>query len=182
MTLDRSNPGLKIAGPDNNFLFTAQLSACQCSGDHGADSTQSKHAIDKQAWLSVVARLIHGGELASKSTFHGFDPVTSPHRSRDNLRTREGAVVQTVTNLSSRTSEAAQIALGESHHGSFDSEVSQNLQMLFSLRHPTVVSSDNQKREIDRADAGNHVSYKIFVTRHIDDSDVEPLLIGRGEI
>src|SRR5262249_60884648 len=85
MILDRSNPGLKIAGPDNNFLFTAQLSACQCSGDHGADSTQSKHAIDKQAWLSVVARLIHGGELASNSTFQGFDTVTTPHRTRDNL-------------------------------------------------------------------------------------------------
>jgi hypothetical protein len=76
----------------------------------------------------------------------------------------------------------AQIGFCESHHRSFDSEVSQNLQMLFSLRHPAVVGSNDQKREIDRADARNHVSNKIFVTGDIDDSDVEPLLVRPGEI
>src|SRR5262245_25052763 len=54
--------------------------------------------------------------------------------------------------------------------------------MLFSLRHPAVISGNNQKREIDRADAGNHVSNKIFVTGHIDDSNVEPLFVSSGKI
>ena len=54
--------------------------------------------------------------------------------------------------------------------------------MLFSLRHPAIVSSNDQQREIDRADSRNHVSNKIFVTRYIDDSNVEPLLVGPGNI
>ena len=54
--------------------------------------------------------------------------------------------------------------------------------MFFSLRHPAIVSSNHQKREIDRADSSNHVSNKIFVTGHIDDSNMEPLLLGPDNI
>ena len=49
--------------------------------------------------------------------------------------------------------------------------------MLFRLRHPTVVNSDNEEGEIDGTGAGDHVSDEILVTRDIDNSDVEPLLI-----
>jgi len=43
-------------------------------------------------------------------------------------------------------------------------EINQNLQMLFRLRHPAVVSRDNEQREIDRADARDHVLDEILVS------------------
>jgi hypothetical protein len=90
-------------------------------------------------------------------------------------------VAQTITNLPGDNLNSVEIAFCEGHHSSFDSEVSQNLQMLFRLLHPTVVGGNNQKREIDRADTCNHVSNKIFVTGHIDDSNLEPLLVRPGK-
>src|SRR5207249_10091949 len=103
------------------------------------------------------------------------------NRGRDDLRIPQWAVAQTITNLPGESVDPAQIAFGQSNHSSFYSEVSQNLQMLFSLRHPAVVSGNNHKREIDRADTRNHVSNKIFVTGYIDDSNVEPLFVRPGK-
>src|SRR5206468_9961872 len=54
--------------------------------------------------------------------------------------------------------------------------------MFFRLRHPAVVYRDDQQREIDRADTGEHVAHEIFVTRNIDNSDVEFLAVRAGEI
>ena len=125
---------------------------------------------------------MHGGELAGESTFQGFNTITVANRGRDDLRICEGTVEQTITNLPRGRIDLAEIAFCEGHHSSFHSEVSQNLQMLFGLRHPAIVSGNDQKREIDRADTGNHVSNKIFVTGHIDDSNVEPLLVRTGKI
>ena len=45
--------------------------------------------------------------------------------------------------------------------------------MLFRLWHPTVIRRYNKKREIDRADAGDHVADKIFVTGNVDHTDGE---------
>src|ERR1043166_5752142 len=44
--------------------------------------------------------------------------------------------------------------------------------MLFGLRHPTVVCRDDEKREIDRPDTGDHVAHEIFVARNIDNRGV----------
>ena len=54
--------------------------------------------------------------------------------------------------------------------------------MFFRLRHPAVVCRDDQQRKIDRADTGEHVAHEIFVTRNIDNSDVEFLAVRAGEI
>ena len=50
--------------------------------------------------------------------------------------------------------------------------------MLFGLRHPAVVRCDNEESEIDRPHASDHVSDEIFVAGHIDDADMEPLLVS----
>src|SRR5882757_585525 len=177
VTLYRANARLEVAGLDNNSLLATQLSAGQRSRNNCADSAQGKYAIDKQARFSVVARWVHGGELAGESAFQGFNSITVANRGRDDLRICERTVAQTITNLPGDSLNSAEIAFCEGHHSSFDSEVSQNLQMLFRLLHPTVVGGNNQKREIDRADTCNHVSNKIFVTGDIDDSNLEPLLV-----
>ena len=54
--------------------------------------------------------------------------------------------------------------------------------MLLGLWHPAVVGSDCQEREINRANARNHVSDEIFVTWDIDDAGVEFLALEPDEI
>ena len=54
--------------------------------------------------------------------------------------------------------------------------------MLFRLRHPTIVGSDNEEGEIDGAGAGDHVSDEILVARYIDNPDVELLFVRPIEI
>ena len=45
--------------------------------------------------------------------------------------------------------------------------------MLFGLRHPAVVRGDDEQGQVNRADAGDHVFYEIFVARDINYSNVE---------
>src|SRR5438067_12463617 len=54
--------------------------------------------------------------------------------------------------------------------------------MLFGLRHPTVVGCNNQEREIDRSDSGDHVADEIFVSWNIDNPDVNLFALRSGEI
>src|SRR5438874_10107493 len=50
--------------------------------------------------------------------------------------------------------------------------------MFFCLRHPPVISCDNEQREIDRTDACDHVLDEILVPRHVHDPDTEQPLGG----
>ncbi len=45
--------------------------------------------------------------------------------------------------------DLAQITLCERDQRALHTEINQNLEVLFRLRHPTVVGGDNQKCEID---------------------------------
>src|SRR5436309_8136488 len=45
--------------------------------------------------------------------------------------------------------------------------------MFFRLLHPAVISRDNEEREIDRADACDHVLDEILVSRYVHDADAE---------
>ena len=54
--------------------------------------------------------------------------------------------------------------------------------MLFGLRHPTVVGCNNQEREIDRSNSGDHVADEIFVSWNIDNAAVKFFAVGSGEI
>src|SRR3954468_8037095 len=54
--------------------------------------------------------------------------------------------------------------------------------MFLRLRHPSVVRRDDQKREIDRADARNHVANKILVPGHVHDSNTKKLAVVRPDI
>ena len=54
--------------------------------------------------------------------------------------------------------------------------------MLFALRHPTIVSGNNKKCEIDRADARDHVPNETFVTGNIDNPSVNVVAVRPGKI
>src|SRR3954453_16860261 len=54
--------------------------------------------------------------------------------------------------------------------------------MLLGLWHPSVVSSDHKKREIDGTDAGDHVADEILVARNIHDCDVNTFVVRTAQI
>ena len=83
-----------------------------------------------------------------------------------------------IANLLGDTVDFSQIAFCECDHGSVHAEISQDLQMLFGLGHPAVVRCNNEEREIYRPHTSDHVPDEIFVAGHIDDADMELLLVG----
>src|SRR5712671_5119573 len=52
--------------------------------------------------------------------------------------------------------------------------------MLLGLRHPSIIGSDNEECQVDRADAGDHIFYEVFVAWYVNDSKLERGISGRG--
>jgi hypothetical protein len=59
-----------------------------------------------------------------------------------------------------------------------DSEIGKNLQVFFGLRHPTVVGGDDEEREVNRANARDHILDEVLVPRDIHDTDVHARFRG----
>ena len=95
---------------------------------------------------------------------------------------RKGSIAQLVADLCGDLIDLSQIAFCECDHGPFHPEISQNLQMLFGLRHPAVIGRNDKQREINRADARDHAADEIFVAGHIDNACVNFVAVGGGQI
>ena len=56
--------------------------------------------------------------------------------------------------------------------------------MFLRLRHPGIVGGNDEKREIDRADACHHVVDKIGVSRDVDHAELEGVVAfaGKGKV
>ena len=57
--------------------------------------------------------------------------------------------------------------------------------MLLALRHPAVIGGDNEERQIDRADASNHVAHEILVPGNVDNSGMNSagqIQLGETEV
>ena len=67
--------------------------------------------------------------------------------------------------------DLSEITFCQRNNDAPNAEITQNLEMLFGLRHPAVVCRDHQEREIDRPNAGDHIADEIFVARNIDNTD-----------
>ena len=56
----------------------------------------------------------------------------------------------------------------------FDAEQVDDRQMLARLGHHAFVGGDHEQREVDAADAREHVLDETLVSRHVDDADLFP--------
>src|SRR5207302_1413036 len=111
-----------------------------------------------------------------------FKPLASANGRRNDLRIRECGFAELLANLAGDIVDLTQITFCERDHDPLYTEIKQNLQMLFRLRHPSVVGGNNEKREINRANAGDHVANEIFMTRHINNADVKCFSARSSEI
>ena len=66
-----------------------------------------------------------------------------------------------------------QIDFSERDDSALDPQISQDLQVLLRLRHPSIIGCNHQQSEIDRANARDHVFYKIFVARNIHNAQMK---------
>ncbi len=101
-----------------------------------------------------------------------FQSVASARRNGNDRRTIETRALNLCAHLGHRFNLVSKIRLCDRNDRSFDPEVSQNLDVLFGLRHPSVVGRDDQQCEIDRADTSNHIAHESVVTRHINETCV----------
>src|SRR6266702_4006776 len=159
------------------FMAVPNLTAAQRAGDDCSDAAKHKCAIDEKPRLSDIARRPQLRQLGCECAIQISDSFTSADGRWNDLATGEWSSFQLLTGLSSDGLDVSQIAFGERDSDALNAEITQNLQMFFRLRHPAVVCRDDQQREIDRADTGEHVAHEIFVTRNIDNSDVEFLAV-----
>ena len=110
-----------------------------------------------------------------------FDPICGAHGSRNDFRIGERCSIQLFANLLNDIVDLAEIAFRQRDYDPLDAEVFEDLNMLFGLRHPTVVSRDHEQRKIDRADASDHVANEIFVTGNVDDSRVKSFAVRAAQ-
>src|SRR5512147_1534024 len=52
--------------------------------------------------------------------------------------------------------------------------------MLFTLRHPAVICSDDKECQIDGANSSDHVAHEIFMARDINDACLNSVAVWRG--
>ena len=63
-----------------------------------------------------------------------------------------------------------QIGFGQRDHAAGGPEVTEDLQVLFGLGHPAVISGHHEQSEVHSAHAGYHVFHEILMPRHIDNA------------
>src|SRR5262249_54644462 len=114
-----------------------------------ADPTQREHAINKQTWLADVALGLRCCELGSQSVYQVLNAHSGPNGSGNNGRICKRCTQESFANLISNNLDLAKIALGERNHSLLNTQVIKDLQMLFALRHPTIICRNDKQRQID---------------------------------
>ncbi len=83
-------------------------------------------------------------ELGNQRVYQLLDTRSCPDGSGNNRRIRKRCVSELFTNLISDDVDSAKVALGERNHGALHAEVIEDLQVLFTLRHPAVICGNDK--------------------------------------
>src|SRR5258706_13606721 len=107
--------------------------------------------------------------------------TTGDNGCRNNGRVSKRRIAKLVTNGVDRAAFILdQIDLRQRNHCAIDAEITEDLQMLLGLRHPSVIGSYHKERQVDRADPGDHIFHEVFVAGHVNDSKLKRETSGRG--
>ena len=110
---------------------------------------EREHPIDKQPGLADVALGLRSCELASQRVYQFLNARSCPDGSGNNRRICKRCAGESFANLISDDVNSAQVALGQRNHGALHTEVIEDLQMLFALRHPAVICGNDKQCQID---------------------------------
>ncbi len=63
------------------------------------------------------------------------------------------------------------VDLGDADRATWDAQNIKDGKVLARLRHRPIIGRDDQEREINSGDAGQHVAHEALMPRHIDEAD-----------
>ena len=179
--LDVANARRLSGRLDHDALSAAQCAARERARDHRADALQREDAIHRQARLAEIARRRQSGDHFRESGLQIIEAPPAHNRRRNDRRVGERRVAQFCANRGNRgLFVLREIDFRQRHHGMTHAEISENLQVLFGLRHPAIIGCDDQQGQVHRSHARDHVFHEVLVAGHIHDSEHERCGIGCG--
>ena len=174
--LQPPDPRLRAAGDRLDGLAGVQPPVEQRAGHHRAKARHREHAIDAEARPAHVARLGNGRERLVEG---GPQPVESGAARRGGAhdrRARQRGVGEQFAQLFLDQLRPLllldEVELGERDNAAPQLQQVEDFEVFARLRHHALVGRDDQQREVDRADAGEHVADEADVARHVDDRDI----------
>src|SRR5215471_17797889 len=145
MALNRTNTSVEIARENDDLLAAVQRSAGECPRHNCPDAAQHEHPIDKQPWLADVTLGFRGCELVSERVYQFLNTRSGPDGIGNDWRICKSRTQESFADLIGGNIDSAQVALREGNYSALHTEVSKDLQMLFALRHPAVISGNDEQ-------------------------------------
>ena len=188
MDLHGPHPAGQAGGDQLHCVSWADGAFDEGAGDHGAEAVHGKDPVDGQAEWGQGAFL----SGIQHQAVQGFFQLREP-RSGDGGNGKDGLPLQKcaphqVCRLGADQFQPAvihQVRLGQHHQPVPDAQQGENIQMLHSLGHDTLVRSDDQQGQVDAPGPGQHVFDELFVARHIHDAclgAVSPVQVGKAQV
>src|SRR5947207_138437 len=172
--LNRADPPGNLGRLNDHSLSAPERSTNKCASYDSSDAAQNERAINREARFAEIALGDEHAEFARELRFQFLDAAPGCDRCPNDCRISEWRIAELGADLFlGRVCRFNEVNFRERDDDAPHPEINQNLEMLFRLRHPSVVSRDNEQREIDRTDARDHVLDEIFVPRHVHDPDAE---------
>nr|WP_240787078.1 hypothetical protein [Ramlibacter rhizophilus] len=168
-------PGGHGARRDEQAVAGGRLPAEDGAGDHRATALHAERAVDGKAEMppGLPARLHRLGGGAQERT-DGFDALAGHRGGFDNVQALQGRAGDERFDLGAHLQPPRwfdPVDLGHHRQASGHTEEVEDLHVLDGLGHDAVVGGDHQQREIDAADAGDHVAHESLMAGHVDESD-----------
>ena len=172
--LNRADPRGNLGRLNDHSLSAPKRSTDKCASYDSSDAAQNERAINREARFAEIGLGDEHAEFARQLRFQFLDAAPGCDRCPNDCRISEWRIAELGADLFlGRVCRFNEVNFRERDDDAPHPEINQNLQMLFRLRHPAVVSRDNEQCKIDRADARDHVLDEILVPRHVHDPDAE---------
>ena len=153
----------------------------QRPGDDGAEPCHREGAIYRQSRPRQIAL---GGDPLNHRLDSGHQlrqSLTGVRRDRQDLRALQRCALECVLDIRGHQLDPIvvnQVSFGQRDQSARNSEQVQNGQVLSCLRHDRLVRGDDQQREIDASDTGEHVVDEALVSGNVHNGDI----IARGQL
>ena len=159
---------------DGQFIADGNGAVQECPRDNRAEAFDGKHAIHVEPRLAVRRRI---GNFFSPLFNFGeeFGNALAAYGIRFNdVRIGQGRIGELAANVINGKFQELfinRINLREDNEKIFDTQERQYIDVFPRLRHNTFARIDNEKDKIDTRQSGNHIFNKLFMSRHINDTD-----------
>ena len=158
--LQAAHLGLQRRREDLHPIVHAEPPGHERPGHDGAEALDGEDAIDRQPRELVGAARRHLGRQVAQRDAERVQPLPGPRRHRHDRATLEERAADERRNVVAHQLQPVrldQVGLGEHDQAAADLEQRADREMLARLRHHPLVRRDDEHRDVDAADPGQHV-------------------------